>query len=577
MNRARPKQNIFLHELLSRYVVFLLVFSIGVTMSFTLFIMARKWEKRQLQAEFYLLSNDRLHAIETGLIETKEILLSIGRFYAASREVERQEFHEFTKDVFFMNPDIRALEWLPRIPDSEREAFEKTIRQEGFPDFQITELNTQGNSLRAARRTEYFPVLYSEPWGKNKTRMGQDFFHHPDCRKAMEEARGKGEAVATPKLREMQELSELIDIMVYLPIYRNTMPHQTPQDRSRNLMGFTAAGLCLDGILERSLLTLSPADIDIYLYDKTAEAENELLYVRKSRFASPGAAASGKKDSIDRGGLQWSAEFALAGRTYLFQVHAAPAFYDGHRRYESWIFLFSALIITTVLSCYLATIKNRTDTVKQLVVEKTAELEKSKQLLENVTYGMTEHLLLLSKDFKILWANNAAIEKSGRKMEEIIGDYCYKVTHLRNEPCAPPYDTCPVSELQMTGKSITVEHTHFDDKSNKCIVEVKVYPVKDERGEAVQYVHVSRDITERKKIEAEREKLISDLREALSKVRTLSGLIPICASCKKIRDDQGYWHQVEVYVSEHTQADFSHSICEECARKLYPEMYKDKK
>lgn len=80
----------------------------------------------------------------------------------------------------------------------------------------------------------------------------------------------------------------------------------------------------------------------------------------------------------------------------------------------------------------------------------------------------------------------------------------------------------------------------------------------------------------RRQVEQEREKLISDLRDNLANIKTLHGLIPICASCKKIRDDKGYWHQVEVYVSEHSEADFSHSICEECARKLYPEIYKNR-
>ena len=71
----------------------------------------------------------------------------------------------------------------------------------------------------------------------------------------------------------------------------------------------------------------------------------------------------------------------------------------------------------------------------------------------------------------------------------------------------------------------------------------------------------------------EREKLILDLQEALGKIRTLRGLIPICASCKKIRDDDGYWHQVEAYVGDHSEAEFSHGICPECAEKLYSDVF----
>ncbi len=71
--------------------------------------------------------------------------------------------------------------------------------------------------------------------------------------------------------------------------------------------------------------------------------------------------------------------------------------------------------------------------------------------------------------------------------------------------------------------------------------------------------------------EAERTALTTQLQEALSNVRTLSGLLPICASCKKIRDDKGYWNQVEQYMKKHTGVEFSHSICPDCAKKMYPE------
>lgn len=70
-----------------------------------------------------------------------------------------------------------------------------------------------------------------------------------------------------------------------------------------------------------------------------------------------------------------------------------------------------------------------------------------------------------------------------------------------------------------------------------------------------------------------REKLIGELQQALDQVKTLSGLLPMCSSCKKIRDDKGYWNQVEVYICEHSEAMVSHGICPECAQKLYPTFY----
>jgi len=79
---------------------------------------------------------------------------------------------------------------------------------------------------------------------------------------------------------------------------------------------------------------------------------------------------------------------------------------------------------------------------------------------------------------------------------------------------------------------------------------------------------------ERKRIEEEKEKLIKELRDALGKIKTLNGLLPICASCKKIRDDKGYWNQIESYIKEHSEAEFSHGICPDCAEKFYPDYYK---
>ncbi len=84
-------------------------------------------------------------------------------------------------------------------------------------------------------------------------------------------------------------------------------------------------------------------------------------------------------------------------------------------------------------------------------------------------------------------------------------------------------------------------------------------------------------LVRRKRLETEREKIIRELQEALAKVKTLSGLLPICANCKKIRDDKGYWHQIENYIASHSEADFSHSICSDCQQKLYPELFKDDK
>jgi len=102
-------------------------------------------------------------------------------------------------------------------------------------------------------------------------------------------------------------------------------------------------------------------------------------------------------------------------------------------------------------------------------------------------------------------------------------------------------------------------------------VSLTISPLRDAQGKVVGASSVALDITKRKQEEAEWMRLIRELTDALAQVKTLSGLLPICSACKKIRDDQGYWQQVETYIKKHSDADFTHGICPDCVKRLYPE------
>ncbi len=128
--------------------------------------------------------------------------------------------------------------------------------------------------------------------------------------------------------------------------------------------------------------------------------------------------------------------------------------------------------------------------------------------------------------------------------------------------------------------------TAFGELQSKGYIRYEDMPLETSVGQLVSVEFVSniyaidhtkvaqcniRNITDRKQVEEEREKLILELREALSRVKALSGLLPTCAYCKKIRNDKGEWEQIEVYIKEHSEAHFTHGICPECKAKLYSE------
>jgi AmiR/NasT family two-component response regulator len=85
-----------------------------------------------------------------------------------------------------------------------------------------------------------------------------------------------------------------------------------------------------------------------------------------------------------------------------------------------------------------------------------------------------------------------------------------------------------------------------------------------------------KDMMELRHLNTELNSRNQELHTALTQIKTLRGLLPICAGCKKIRDDSGYWHDVEIYIHTHTEAELSHGLCPDCAKKLFPEYYQDK-
>jgi PAS domain S-box-containing protein len=119
-------------------------------------------------------------------------------------------------------------------------------------------------------------------------------------------------------------------------------------------------------------------------------------------------------------------------------------------------------------------------------------------------------------------------------------------------------------------RMVTFEIEESHKNGSTVWVECSVKAFRDKDGKMIGLHGLSRDISERRRAAMEKEQLIAELNQALSQVKTLSGLLPICSFCKKIRDDRGYWNQLETFISQHSEALFSHSVCPECLKKHYP-------
>lgn len=173
---------------------------------------------------------------------------------------------------------------------------------------------------------------------------------------------------------------------------------------------------------------------------------------------------------------------------------------------------------------------------------------------------------IVDTNFRIVYENQSHRDLLGYH----IGEYCYMAYQKQDKVC----ENCAVNKSFLDGNIHKDIRSIFSGSGMKY-VEITSSSLRDDTGTVVAGVEIVRDITERKIMEMEKEKLIVDLQEALNSIKVLKGLIPLCAWCKKVRDDKGYWKKVERYIEENSDASFTHGICPNCLHKTDPETYEE--
>lgn len=182
--------------------------------------------------------------------------------------------------------------------------------------------------------------------------------------------------------------------------------------------------------------------------------------------------------------------------------------------------------------------------------------------------ALTKPILVIDRNYHIVAANNVACRSFCLSTDNIVGQECFKITHKLDRPCWQEETNCPVKVAFELKEKTTVIHQHT--YAGKVVFEeITAVPIFDDQVEVNFVVEELNDITEL----IQSKEIIEHLK---IEINTLRGIIPICSSCKRIRDDKGYWQQVEVYVRDRSEAEFSHSICPECVEKLYPEFVSEK-
>lgn len=397
------------------YLPIILAVGIGTLLSLIAFGIVLNLEQQNIAVELESAAKERVSALGRNLDHNLKELDSIAAFYAASNEVTRDEFQQFVQPFLLANSSVQALEWVPRVPNSERKAFEKVAQENGFFGFQFTERDDSGQLKLATSRDNYFPVYFVEPYEGNEEVAGFDLASNPTRLEALNLARDKGETIASARIELIQDSGGQFGLLMFKPIYQNGTPTETSEERVQNLHGFALGVFRVGDILEDALTYLEPEEIDIYLFDQSATEDQRFLYHHHVN----GGHESHNDEEVEQASLQAGLHHAttlqVAGREWLVLSIPTANYVATARTWQPWGVLLTGLLFTGFLSAYFFNNMRRTAEL-EATNERLAEEVNERRLAEE---GLLSAQQQLAKNNRVLEERSQQLAKANQDVTEL--------------------------------------------------------------------------------------------------------------------------------------------------------------
>jgi PAS domain S-box-containing protein len=330
------------------------------------FVWVRTWEEDRFKLAFEQRVSTLAQTVLANFDAYVDVLHSVRSFYASSHGVARQDFHIFAEHLLSRHSGLQALSWDRRVSEVQRLSYEEAVQREGYAHFQITELNEQGEMVRAAPRPEYIAVSYIAPSQGNESALGYDVASDAGRRRALHRARDTGEPSATGRLMLVQETEAQFGLLIFLPIYGPGLPHATVQERRQNLHSYATGVFRISDMVEASLPSAVRQDIALQLYDASAPPGARLLYSHPGlpRGSLSGSVDEAARESVTR--LQWDITFAIAGRQWTLRFSPTPEYLATQRTWQqAWLVLACGLLLAGLLGAFLLLLTGRTASIER--------------------------------------------------------------------------------------------------------------------------------------------------------------------------------------------------------------------
>ncbi len=324
----------------------------GIALSVTAAAMVARWEDRHAQSQFDVIAGNYFLVLQNGIKEYLSKLRAVRALFDSDDQVPRGEFEAFTRPLLESNSAIQTLSWVPRVLRSERAAHEQLGAAEGLTDYAIKAIAADGSMAPSPENDEYFPIFYATV-PKTSRLYGLDLRSEPATLAELEHARdwdqlGFSEVPALVTTGGTQH-----GFIFSLPLYRHGLPHDTVEDRRRNLVGFVhgsfATAKMIDTIVHAST---TPQGLDLFFFEPDAGPSALPLYVRGSRLREQALGPMSRAAAFAR--PHWSRDLLVSSQRWMTMVAVPmPGGPLTVRHDRAWIVLIFGLIISGGVVAYL--------------------------------------------------------------------------------------------------------------------------------------------------------------------------------------------------------------------------------
>ena len=457
--------------------------------------MVAQFVTTEAQNRFAIPATDQVRLIGDAFSRYLGEVESLGAFYDASEFVDRNEFSTFTRSVISQFPGLQALEWVPRVPGSEREEFLARALADGFARFEISERAKDGSLVRAGEREAYFPVYYVEPLAGNEAAIGFDLASNSARRSALDTACDQGAMTLTQRITLVQETGSQAGVLAVLPVYEGGVVPTTLESRRNSLRGYVLGVLRIGEVLK---LVLDPIEgdnrFDVSLFDLGAEPDKSLLHFEALNHAAHQTAST--LDDHLSSDHHVSSSFRMADRTWAVVL----------RPHDNLIGLFEVLaplgaaafliFLTGVLALFVFNVRTRASDIALRVQERTLALQQSESQMRLIADSVPANITFFDTERVFRFVNDGALTGYGKPRESVVNHPVQEVLEV------PAYEKLsPNIERALAGERVTFEETiNYPDGGSRDVTGEYI-PHVDDRGVLEGAFALVLDISERKQVE----------------------------------------------------------------------------